>query len=62
MFAANSYVIHHVAGDCRVVANPFQHTARLVSLLRMRARAIRQAVREPSVRARLRAGIRVATA
>jgi hypothetical protein len=48
--------------DGRVVADPFQHTARLVSLLRMRARAIQSAEREPSVRRRLRAGVRVATA
>jgi hypothetical protein len=46
--------------DGRVVADPFQHTAQLVSLLRMRARAIHSAEREPSVRRRLRAGIRVA--
>jgi hypothetical protein len=93
MFAANTYVIHHVAGadrlaeldsqrpltgpalvgeidgrpaaaisldDGRVVADPFQHTARLVSLLRMRARALREAEREPSLRRRLRAAVHVA--
>jgi hypothetical protein len=43
--------------DGRVVADPFQHTAQLVALLRMRAGAINTAGRVPSVRARLRAGV-----
>jgi hypothetical protein len=44
--------------DGRVVADPFRHTAQLVSLLRMRARALREAEREPSVSRRLRAAVR----
>src|SRR4051794_17347155 len=48
--------------DGRVVADPFQQTARLVSLLRMRARALHAADREPSVSERLRAAVRVARA
>jgi hypothetical protein len=46
--------------DGRVVADPFQHTGQLVALLRMRARALNAAEREPSVRKRLRAAVRVA--
>jgi hypothetical protein len=46
--------------DGRVVADPFQHTARLVALLRMRARALNEAERQPSLRERLRAAVRVA--
>jgi hypothetical protein len=46
--------------DRRVVADPFQHTAQLVALLRMRARAVDAADRQPSVRERLRAAVRVA--
>jgi hypothetical protein len=46
--------------DSRVVADPFQHTARLTPLLRMRASALREAERVPSVAERLRAGVRVA--
>jgi hypothetical protein len=42
------------------VADPFQQTAGLVAQLRMRARALTEAEREPSLSARLRAGIRVA--
>ena len=45
--------------DGRVVADPFQHTAQLVALLRMRARALTAAGREPSVRERLRAAVRI---
>src|SRR4051794_39108901 len=44
--------------DGRLVADPFQHTAQLVALLRMRAHAMQAADREPSVRERLRAGVR----
>jgi hypothetical protein len=41
-------------GDGRVVADPFQLTAPLVAHLRMRARALREHERTPSVRDRLR--------
>lgn len=40
--------------DGRVVADPFQHTAALVAHLRMRARALSEHQRVPSVRDRLR--------
>lgn len=46
--------------DSRVVADPFQHTARLTPLMRMRASALREAERVPSVAERLRAGVRIA--
>jgi hypothetical protein len=46
--------------DARVVADPFQQTGKLVAQLRMRAHALTEAEREPSLSARLRAGIRVA--
>jgi hypothetical protein len=92
MFAANSYVIRHVAGaerlaeldsqrplsgpalvgdidgrpaaaisleDGRVVADPFQPTANLVALLRMRARGLHAQSRTPALRDRLRAAVRV---
>jgi hypothetical protein len=45
--------------DGRVVADPFQHTASLVALLRMRARGLRAAERTPALRDRLRAGVRM---
>ena len=45
--------------DGRVVADPFLPTAGLVAHLRLRARALRAAEATPSLRARLRAGIRV---
>lgn len=87
MFAANAYVIRHVAGakrlaeldsqrpltgpalvgeidgrpaaaisltDGRVVADPFQHTAALVAHLRLRARALSEFERTPSLAERLR--------
>jgi hypothetical protein len=44
--------------DGRVIADPFQHTAPLTPLLRMRARALRAFTRTPSLRERLRAGVR----
>jgi hypothetical protein len=45
--------------DGRVVADPFQQTASLVAQLRMRARGLRSYERTPSLRDRLRAGVRV---
>ena len=45
--------------DGRVVADPFQHTGQLVALLRMRAHALGEADRVPSVRDRLRAAVSV---
>lgn len=44
--------------DGRVVADPFQHTAQLVAQLRMRARGAAAAERSPSLRERLRHGVR----
>jgi hypothetical protein len=40
--------------DGRVVADPFQHTAALVAQLRMRARALHEHDRTPSLADRLR--------
>jgi hypothetical protein len=40
--------------DGRLVADPFQHTAALVAQLRMRARALSEHDRTPSLAARLR--------
>ena len=40
--------------DGRVIADPFQQTGRLVALLRMRARALSEHERKPSLRDRLR--------
>jgi hypothetical protein len=87
MFAANAYVIRHVAGaerlaeldsqrpltgpalvgeiegrpaaaislaDGRIVADPFQHTSALVAQLRMRAHALSEHERTPSLSERLR--------
>lgn len=45
--------------DGRLVADPFQRTASLRSILRLRANALRSAERTPSVMDRLRAGVRV---
>jgi hypothetical protein len=45
--------------DGRVVADPFQHTAQLVALLRMRAQGLHAADRQPSVTERLHAAVRV---
>jgi hypothetical protein len=45
--------------DGHVVADPFQHTAKLVAQLRMRARALRSHERTPVLRDRLRAAVRV---
>jgi hypothetical protein len=46
--------------DGRVIADPFQRTARLTPLMRMRASAIVAAERTPSLRDRIRAATRVA--
>lgn len=48
--------------DGRVVADPFQATARLTPLLRMRAHSLLAAEKTPSLRARIRAATRLATA
>ena len=48
--------------DGRTIADPFRPTARLLASLRVRAGAMRAAERTPSLRKRLRAGVRVATA
>ena len=45
--------------DGRVVADPFQHTSQLVALLRMRARGLAAAGRQPSVSERLRAAVHI---
>jgi hypothetical protein len=45
--------------DYRVVADPFERTAQLSALLRMRAKAIHAYVRTPSLRDRMLAGARV---
>jgi hypothetical protein len=48
--------------DGRVVADPFQPTANLITLLRMRASGLRAHERTPALRDRLRAGVRVRAA
>ena len=48
--------------DGRVVADPFQPTANLVALLRMRARGLHAHERVPALRDRLRAAVRVSRA
>jgi hypothetical protein len=45
--------------DSRVVANPFEATAQLSALLRIRARATGAYARTPSLRERMLAGVRV---
>jgi len=45
--------------DYRVTADPFEHTAQLSALLRMRAKAIYAYARTPSLRERMLAGVRV---
>ena len=45
--------------DYRVVADPFEHTANLAALLRMRANAIHAYLHTPSLRQRMLAGVRV---
>jgi hypothetical protein len=45
--------------DNRVVADPFEFTAQLTALLRMRAQAIHAYLRTPSLRDRMLAGVRV---
>ena len=44
--------------DGRVIADPFQRTAALTPLLRLRARSLEAYERTPSVRERLIAGVR----
>jgi hypothetical protein len=46
--------------DGSVIADPFRRTARLIPLLHMRARALKAHSRTPSLRERLRAGVRPA--
>ena len=46
--------------DGRVVADPFVRTSQLVAVLRMRAGALRAHADEPSLRKRIRAGLRPA--
>lgn len=45
--------------DYRVVADPFEATAQLSALLRMRAKATYAYLRTPSLRERMLAGVRV---
>jgi hypothetical protein len=45
--------------DHRVVADPFEPTAQLSALLRMRAKAMHAYARTPSLRERMLAGVRV---
>jgi|tagenome__1003787_1003787.scaffolds.fasta_scaffold20569277_2 hypothetical protein len=45
--------------DSRVVADPFEATAQLSALLRMRTNAIHAYARTPSLRERMLAGVRV---
>src|SRR4051812_46229674 len=46
--------------DGRVVADPFVHTAQLVAVMRVRAGALRAHDKQPSLRERVRAGLRPA--
>src|SRR3954447_4456636 len=46
--------------DGRVVADPFVPTAQLVAVMRMRAGALRAHAEQPSLRERIRAGLRPA--
>jgi hypothetical protein len=45
--------------DGRVVADPFQSTAQLGAMLKMRARSLQASGRTPSLRERMLAGVRV---
>jgi hypothetical protein len=45
--------------DARVVADPFQPTAHLIQLLRLRARSIKVLSRTPSLSERVRAGVTI---
>lgn len=45
--------------DNRVVSDPFQHTAQLTQLLRMRAASLTAVAETPSLRERMRNGVRV---
>ena len=44
--------------DGRVIADPFQRTAHLTPVLRLRARSLQASARTPSLRERLVAGLR----
>ena len=46
--------------DGRIVADPFVHTAQLVAVMRVRAGALRAHAKQPSLRERIRAGLRPA--
>jgi hypothetical protein len=45
--------------DGRSAADPFQETAAMLTVLRLRARGLRAAGRQPSLRERMRAAVRV---
>jgi hypothetical protein len=45
--------------DDRAVADPFQETAAMLVALRLRARGLRAAARQPSLRERMRAAVRI---
>jgi hypothetical protein len=45
--------------DNRVVADPFQRTAQLTQILRMRASSMHAVVKTPSLRDRMVAGVRI---
>ena len=47
--------------DGRVVSDPFQPTSHLVAYLRLRAGALQAYERTPSLRERLRAGVRMSS-
>ena len=44
--------------DNRVISDPFQHTAQITQLLRLRASAIHAVLRTPSLRERIRNAVR----
>ena len=44
--------------DNRVISDPFQHTAQVTQLLRLRATAINAVLRTPSLRERILSGLR----
>src|SRR3954466_15991278 len=48
--------------DGRVVADPFVPTAQLIAVMRVRAGALRAHTNQPSLRGRIRAGLRPAAA
>jgi hypothetical protein len=45
--------------DNRVISDPFQHTVQLAQMLRMRAASLTAAAETPSLRERMRNGVRV---